>query len=96
MGKSPKSAVRLYALLARKAPLAVVFRRGPSKRVLLVLWRTDTDEFVEGQWLKGRIYERRCDLSPSGKRLVYFAAWRTEPKRPKETPHGRTAPLHVS
>lgn len=74
MGKSPKSAVRLYAIFARKAPMGVVFRRGPSKRVLLVLWRTDADEFVEGQWLKGRVYERRCDLSPSGQRLIYFAA----------------------
>jgi hypothetical protein len=72
--ENPKSGVRLYAILARKAPVAVVFRRGPSKQVLLVLWRTDTDEFFEGQWFKGRIYERRCDLSPSGKRLIYFAA----------------------
>jgi hypothetical protein len=69
-----KSSVRLYTILARKAPLAVVFRRGPSKSVLLIKWRTDTDEFDEGQWLKGRIYERRCDLSPGGKRLIYFAA----------------------
>jgi hypothetical protein len=29
---------------------------------------------VTGQWLKGRIYERRCDLSPGGRRLIYFAA----------------------
>jgi hypothetical protein len=27
-----------------------------------------------GQWLKGRIYEHRCDLSPSGQKLIYFAA----------------------
>lgn len=74
MGKEQKSSVRLYAILARKANVGVVFRRGPSKRVLLVLWRTDTDDFIDGQWLKGRIYERRCDLSPSGKRLIYFAA----------------------
>lgn len=26
-----------------------------------------------GQWLRGRIYERRCDLSPSGKHFIYFA-----------------------
>ncbi len=34
-----------------------------------------------GQWLKGRIYERRCDLSPDGKYLIYFAMngkWHTE------------------
>lgn len=74
MNESLKPQVRLYCLLAREAPLAAVFRRGPSKQVLLVLWRTDTDQFQEGQWLKGRIYERRCDLSPSGQRLIYFAA----------------------
>lgn len=74
MVNGSKSSVRLYVILARKAPVAVVFRRGPSKRVLLVLWHLDTDTFHEGQWLKGRIYERRCDLSPSGKRLIYFAA----------------------
>jgi hypothetical protein len=74
MSKELKSGVRLYAILAREARRAVIFRRGPSKRVLLILWHTDTDEFVEGQWLKGRIYERRCDLSPSGEQLIYFAA----------------------
>jgi hypothetical protein len=31
-----------------------------------------------GQWFRGRIYERRCDLSPSGDKFIYFAAkWRT-------------------
>ena len=71
---APKSSVRLYALLARAAPVAVIFRRGPSRQVQLVLWKTDTDTFESGQWFKGRIYERRCDLSPSGRRLIYFAA----------------------
>lgn len=66
MNEEVKPQVRLYAILAREAPIAVVFRRGPSKRVLLVLWQTDSDCFYEGQWLKGRIYERRCDLSPKG------------------------------
>ena len=65
---------RLYAILARKAPVAVIFRRGPSKQVALVRWELDRDRFTVGQWLKARIYERRCDLSPSGDRLAYFAA----------------------
>jgi hypothetical protein len=66
--------VSLYCHLARDAPVGVIFRRGPSKRVLLISWNTRTDTFRIGQWLKGRIYERRCDLSPSGQRLLYFAA----------------------
>jgi hypothetical protein len=65
---------RLFVLLARAANVGVVFRRGPSKQVLLLKWDLERDHFEVGQWLKGRIYERRCDLSPSGDRLVYFAA----------------------
>jgi len=74
MTKTSDPPPRLYAIQAREAPLAVIFRRGPSKQVQLILWRTDTDEFISGQWFKGRIYERQCDLSPDGKRLIYFAA----------------------
>ena len=32
-----------------------------------------TDKFQLGQWLHGRIYEPRSDLSPDGKHLIYFA-----------------------
>src|SRR5919109_3427070 len=67
-------AARLFVIQARRAPYAVVFRRGPSKVVRLIGWHTGTDTFDFGQWLKGRIYERRCDLSPSGSHLIYFAA----------------------
>ena len=65
--------VRLDCILARNTPRAVVFRRGPSKSVLLISWNTANDTFEEGQWFKGRIYERRCDLSPDGDLLLYFA-----------------------
>ncbi len=68
-----KIAPRLHAVFASKSPLAVVFRRGPSKQVCTFLWNRETDRFQIGQWLKGRIYERRCDLSPDGEHLLYFA-----------------------
>jgi hypothetical protein len=42
--------------------------------VLVAGWNTTDDTFEQGQWLKGRIYERRCDLSPAGDLLLYFAA----------------------
>ena len=72
-----RSSVRLYALVAGGTDRAVVLRRGPSRSVLLVSWRTDRDVFTPGQWLRGRVYERRCDLSPDGTKLLYFAAsWR--------------------
>jgi len=67
-------ATRIYGLIARAARVGVLFRRGPSKQVLLVYWDMERDLFYPGQWLNGRIYERRSDLSPSGKRLVYLAA----------------------
>src|SRR6516162_6940589 len=63
----------LFVILARNAPCGVIFRRGPSKQVLVIKWSLRNDTFEGGQWLKGRIYERRCDLSPSGEKLIYFA-----------------------
>jgi hypothetical protein len=36
---------RLFVLLARNAPAAVVLRRGPSKQVLLVRWNLSDDSF---------------------------------------------------
>lgn len=64
---------RLHVLLAREAPVGLVIRRGPSKCVATFLWQREQDEFSLGQWFKGRIYERRCDLSPDGRHLIYFA-----------------------
>ena len=61
--------------------MGLVIRRGPSKSVATLLWNRKTDEFQLGQWLKGRIYERRSDLSPDGKHFLYFAMngkWQTE------------------
>ena len=76
-------APRLHIVLASASPLAVVFRRGPSKHVCTLLWDRSCDFFSMGQWLKGRIYERRSDLSPDGKYLIYFAMngkWKSEAK----------------
>lgn len=64
----------LYCLLARDAETGVIFRRGPSTQTLLIHWNLTTKRFTPGQWFKGRIYERRTDLSPDGTRMVYFAA----------------------
>jgi hypothetical protein len=69
-----ESSTRLYAIWARKAPIGVIFRRGPSKHVQLLKWDLENDVLTPGQWIKGRVYERRCDLSPNGEYLIYFAA----------------------
>jgi hypothetical protein len=70
---------RLHVILAREAPKAVIFRRGPSGQVCTVGWDLETDTFTTGQWLKGRIYEYRSDLSPDGELMIYFA---TDFRRP--------------
>jgi hypothetical protein len=67
------SPCRLYVYLARDAPVGVILRRGPSAWVRMSLWHTDTDEIEHGQWFAGRVYERRCDLSPDGRLFTYFA-----------------------
>lgn len=74
-----KSSTRIFVILARNAPLGVIFRRGPSKQVQLIKWHLGSDKLEYGQWFKGRIYERRCDLSPSGDFLAYFAAKNKKP-----------------
>lgn len=65
---------RLHVILARKGPKAVIFRRGPSDKVAVIGWDRSCDSFQLGQWLSGRIYPYRCDLSPSGEYLICFAA----------------------
>lgn len=76
--------IRLYAILAKNAPTAVVFRRGPCKVFVTLGWNLKTDFFFVGQWLKGVINVDASSLSPDGKFLLYEAAtyrsgdWRKE------------------
>jgi len=70
---SKRHPARLHVLLARDAPLALVIRRGPAKRVSTFAWYRDKGNVALGQWMNGRIYERRCDLAPDGKHWIYFA-----------------------
>jgi hypothetical protein len=65
---------RLQVVLARRAPMGVIFRRGPSKWVQIIKWDTRQDTFEAGQWFHGHIYVERCDLSPNGSFLIYFAS----------------------
>lgn len=73
MPASGNLSCRLFVYLAREAPVGVVLRRGPSAWTRLSFWHIDTDTFEHGQWFRGRVYERRSDLSPDGSLFVYFA-----------------------
>jgi hypothetical protein len=67
-------ACRLYVHVAREARTAVILRRGPGKNTLMLKWDLERDVITEGQWIRHKIYERRCDLSPDGDYFSYFAA----------------------
>lgn len=73
MSSTPAVACRLFVILAREAPVGVIFRRGPSKWTQIIKWHTDTDTFEPGAWFHGQMYPGRCDLSPDGAKLIYFA-----------------------
>jgi hypothetical protein len=64
---------RLHVITAMCCDSALVLRRGPSDTVATMLWDRRRDRFEIGQWLKGRIYEHRCDLSPDGRHMIVFA-----------------------
>ena len=87
MGKGAQA--RIDGIVAREAPVAVIFRRGPSRHTQLLTWNLETDEITPGQWIVGRVYTRRCDLSPDGKLLIgafkkhpYFSGAWTAISRP--------------
>jgi hypothetical protein len=80
---------RLSVILARRAPVGVIFRRGPSKLVELIRWDTATDTFERGQWFKGRIYQEYSDLSPDGSLLIYYAT-KMQPHNQRDPEHYRT------
>jgi len=69
-GKTP---ARLHVILAKNSSQAIIIRRGPSKRVATIGWDRRNDSFTIGQWLKGKIYPYRSDISPDGVFWLYFA-----------------------
>lgn len=79
----PYFPARLPVLVPSNSSNAVVIRRGPSKRTCVLSWDRETDDVNPGQWIKGRIYERRADVSPDGNVGIYFAMngrWASESK----------------
>ena len=69
----PATPPRLYVIPATRAPLALVFRHGPAKWWMLAQWDLARDTLTPGAWFRGTLYPRRCDLSPDGRLLYYFA-----------------------
>lgn len=74
-------APRVHVLMRPESPTAVVLRNGPSKVWCTIGWDLRTDTFTVGQWCRHKIYVERCDISPDGYWMVYFALdgrWKSE------------------
>jgi hypothetical protein len=67
------TAPRIFGIPATRAPVVAVLARGPSSWMRLGRWDLDRDEYRHGSWLAGTVYPQRCDLSPDGRWLAYFA-----------------------
>lgn len=63
---------RIFFLKARWTNNAVVFRRGPTDWIQMIIWNLDNDTLEPGQWINKKVPMRNCDISPSGKYLIYF------------------------
>ena len=73
MPKAPAARSQpLFVIIARERPVAVLLRRGPSDWFHVIRWDMARDRFERGAWLRGRIYEDRCDLSPDGELFLAF------------------------
>lgn len=64
---------RIFCIPATDAPVVAVLRRGPSDWFHVGRWELEPNRYVPGAWLHGALYEQRCDLSPDGRWLAYFA-----------------------
>lgn len=71
-----KSAARIFIAYSDNPKFTLVLRRGPSRQVAVFNWDRSTDEFKLGQWLKGKIYSHRVDISPDGTHWIYLALGR--------------------
>jgi len=68
-----KPAPRIYCIPATEAPVVAVFSRGPTDWSHVGRWDLTKRCYEPGAWLRGRVFPRRCDLSPDGRWLCYFA-----------------------
>jgi len=69
----PQVPPRLYCLVATRAPIVAVFRRGPASWSQVGRWDLARRRCEPGAWFHGHIFPRRSDLSPDGRFLCYFA-----------------------
>ncbi len=73
LARRPPAKTTTYGIVARDAPRVVVFRRGPTRHMQLLVWDLRDDTVVAGQWLVASVDPGPCGVSPNGELLVYDA-----------------------
>jgi hypothetical protein len=64
---------RIFCIPALRSSTLAVIARGPSAWCHLGRWDPSAPAYEPGSWLRATIYPQRCDLSPDGRWLAYFA-----------------------
>lgn len=62
----------MYCIPATASPIVAVIRRGPARWTQIGRWDVERGVYEPGAWVRARIYEERCDLSPDGRWFAYF------------------------
>ncbi len=65
--------MRVFGIGATAADVVAVLRRGPSGWSHVGRWDIAARRYEPGSWLRRDLYPQRCDLSPDGEYLCYFA-----------------------
>lgn len=71
MNEKPRQELHLF--FASQNTRAVILYRATNSLYRLIGWDTNSDRFEPGQWLKPRVFEHDCALSPDGRHFLYAA-----------------------
>ncbi len=73
MANNKPEPCRIDGLLAVEAQQVVIFRRGPTRQVQMLLWDLGTDQVTPGQWMKTLVQTPLCSVSPDGRHVLIGA-----------------------
>ena len=70
---SSASVPRVFCIPDPGFRVAAVLERRPRQWWRVGRWDLLSGEYMAGAWFRGSLYPQRCDLSPDGRWLLYFA-----------------------
>ena len=68
------SSIKIHVLTRPNTDSALIIILKSKKATGFFELNFSNNTVTEGQWIQGKIYPRRCDLSEDGKHIIYFAA----------------------